>query len=519
MRRCIQSRFCRTLLIGTVVLLLLLFRGVPTFGQSMDFQRQINVKIDNLPKLIAERWSAERTTPGASIEHTIRLVLDPHQQVALYALLLSSGYAPKAVDSFKTDVDEARVDKQVGSSSSSAGSTSLTSKGSVPAILGFAVENGSLDKSVSGTTITFTGRPVQIIQSFQKTSFGDSYKQIEANPSLGVLNRVSFALSFDTSRGNSAGTFTANSNQFAAFTLHIDIINYRDPRNQRFDGQWNALQEGVAQQLALSLYDVYDQVISIPAFQAKFQKWLDDIVETLAKTVRENDNQALTAAIEQGFQSFPKPSDIPGADNLLSNFASATDAMIAARNDILAYVGKAPIVTFDYSDNRAAPVSAPQTKLPDTSSFTLIAELAPFKGGAFTLNANASIFNSKPQRVVANMLRDLKASAQLDIPINTSVSKIGNVVLSFSGQYERIPQNAIPVTMTSGGTVTTPYAVLRGDMLIGQAKLTIPVKGSGVKIPISFSIANRTELIKEQDIRGNIGITFDLDSIIGKLKP
>ena len=128
----------------------------------------------------------------------------------------------------------------------------------------------------------------------------------------------------------------------------------------------------------------------------------------------------------------------------------------------------------------------------------------------------ASVFNSKPQGVVSNLLRDLQVSALLDVPVNTSVTKIGNVVLSFSGKYERIPKNAIP--LSTGSASTTTDAALKGDLLIGQAKLTFPVKGSGVKIPLSFSVANRTELIKERDVRGNIGITFDLDTIVSKLK-
>ena len=44
-----------------------------------------------------------------------------------------------------------------------------------------------------------------------------------------------------------------------------------------------------------------------------------------------------------------------------------------------------------------------------------------------------------------------------------------------------------------------------------QAKLTIPVKGSGMKIPLSFSVANRSDLIKEKTVRGHVGLTFDLD--------
>jgi hypothetical protein len=55
-----------------------------------------------------------------------------------------------------------------------------------------------------------------------------------------------------------------------------------------------------------------------------------------------------------------------------------------------------------------------------------------------------------------------------------------------------------------------------GNIGLFQSKLTIPVKGSGIKIPISFTYSNRTELIKEKDVRGSIGFTLDLDSIFSK---
>jgi hypothetical protein len=60
----------------------------------------------------------------------------------------------------------------------------------------------------------------------------------------------------------------------------------------------------------------------------------------------------------------------------------------------------------------------------------------------------------------------------------------------------------------------------KGDIAVGQLKLTIPVKGSGMKIPISVTFANRDELNMEKSfVRGNFGITFDLDSIFARLKP
>lgn len=38
-------------------------------------------------------------------------------------------------------------------------------------------------------------------------------------------------------------------------------------------------------------------------------------------------------------------------------------------------------------------------------------------------------------------------------------------------------------------------------------------------IPISFTIANRTELVKEKEVRGNFGFTFNLDQILARFNP
>jgi len=55
----------------------------------------------------------------------------------------------------------------------------------------------------------------------------------------------------------------------------------------------------------------------------------------------------------------------------------------------------------------------------------------------------------------------------------------------------------------------------KGHIGVVQGKLTIPINGV-LKIPISVTWSNRTELIKEKDLRGQVGLTLDLDSIFKK---
>ncbi|MEM7412797.1 MAG: hypothetical protein AAF430_21370 [Myxococcota bacterium] len=57
-----------------------------------------------------------------------------------------------------------------------------------------------------------------------------------------------------------------------------------------------------------------------------------------------------------------------------------------------------------------------------------------------------------------------------------------------------------------------------GDSYVGQAKLEIPIAG-GIKVPISVSVANRTELVQEREteVRGIVGFTIDTNLLANAL--
>jgi hypothetical protein len=52
---------------------------------------------------------------------------------------------------------------------------------------------------------------------------------------------------------------------------------------------------------------------------------------------------------------------------------------------------------------------------------------------------------------------------------------------------------------------------------IGQVKLTIPVF-NGISFPISLSVANRSELVKEKTVRGRFGFSFDFTKLFNELR-
>lgn len=142
------------------------------------------------------------------------------------------------------DVEAVRVDEQVGGSDANSGSTSLVSKGGIPTILGLAVENGALMRSESGTTITFRGNPVGIVEAFRKQGFSDSLQDL---PETAFLRRLSFAFSFDTSRGDSAGMLIGDRQQLSSYSFRYEILNRRDPRHPAYKSRWEALTATKAQ--------------------------------------------------------------------------------------------------------------------------------------------------------------------------------------------------------------------------------------------------------------------------------
>jgi hypothetical protein len=511
MLRCIPSRFFRTLC------LLLFVNFTPVLVAQSLTATELKAKLSNLPadleREVAARVQKDTSSDPAIVktERALRVALDIRQQVDLYALMLASRAASREVADLRTEVDEARVDKQIGSSGGSSGSTSLVAKGSAPAVLGFAVENGALDRSISGTTISFRTRPLQLIQAMQNGSYEQGYKKIENDETLSFLNRFSFGFTFDTSRTGSDTAFTGNKGQLSSYSVHVDILNHRDPRDRRYDRQWDDLRLGVATEMSLALYDVFEQVLESPLFKREFDAWFDQTSREAAQAIIAGDG-SLARVLDERKKVFPSAASVPSAHSTLENFASATNKMIAARRNLLDYVGRGPVIGFDYEMSKAIPASTGGTQLPDTSTFKFVAELATIKGGSFTTNFDATIFNNQ-NASVTNTLRHIQIASQADLPINASIPQLGNFVLSLAASFKRIPDDVF-VLLSS----TETDGALKGNVVVGQAKLTIPVKGSGVKIPLSFTVANRTELIKEQDVRGNIGITFDFDTIVSKLK-
>ncbi|MDQ2938195.1 MAG: hypothetical protein M3R67_11915 [Acidobacteriota bacterium] len=417
----------------------------------------------------------------------------------LMALAIARSKLPKvAIPELTAQAENASHSKNLGAGESSAGSTSLVAKAAVPAIFGFATENGGLVRTTSGTTVTFTGNPVGLVQSMAKRGFIDSFQ--EQDDFTKFLRKLSFAISFDTSRGSQPGTFTADQQQVSSYAFRYNIVDQRDPRDRRHTDRWQAITSKQAANLALSL-NSFVRELATTGRAPQIEAWLVSANEGLKDAASFDDIQR--GLVEQ----LNKLADVelpPDQKTLVEQVGTDFDAFIEERNDILDEIANGWIATLDYNNLRPVGTAS-------LSNFRFLVEKGAYKGSIdLTGNASLTFYNSRPSGPNAQALRDFRLAGQLDVPIG-DVTKTGKFLISLAGRYQRLLEDET----IAGTTALVP----KGDIAAVQAKLTIPIRGTAFKIPLSFSYANRTELLKEREIRGNFGFTFDLDSIFAKFNP
>ena len=465
-------------------------------SRDVEYQRQLRA-------VTCRMFEAKAGLPGSNASDSR---LDFRNYTILMALTIARAQLPNiqriVIPELTAQAEDASHAKNVGASESSG--TSLVAKAGVPAILGFAAENGGLTRTTDGSTITFTGNPVGLVQAMAKKGFISSFQ--EQDDFTKFLRKFSFGLSFDTSRGEQPGTFTGNKQQLSGFSFKYNVVDQRDPRDVKYTDKWKELTKGQAANLALSLNNFVRGLVvpagtTPPPAIEPFNTWLANANAALASKNTIAEIESTLIAELQKLQDIELP---PEQLVVVKQVGTDMDAFLEERNKILDEISNGWIATFDYNNTR--PVGTPSL-----SNFRFLAEKGAYNGSIdFTGNASVTIYNSKPTGPNAKTLRDFRFAGQLDVPIG-DITKTGKFLVSLAGRYQRLLEDE-PILGTS-------LVIPKGDIATFQAKLTIPIRGTAFKIPLSFSYANRTELIKERELRGNFGFTFDLDSIFAKFNP
>jgi hypothetical protein len=413
--------------------------------------------------------------------------------------------------------EEQRLDKQVSGPGSAGGTGSAVSTGSVPWLFGFAVEHGAVTQSVENNNAVFRGNIANVASALKNKDYIQSYLKLHSENAL-IRNAaaVSFSVSFRTSQGSQAKS------TLAGYSFHYDIYNHRDPRDKHWDSLWSVARSKMGASLPNASGALRD--ILTNDFPTEFQNWKQQSetrVRALPATPSDSDIRPVVKAIAEDLLGIVSTS--PKILTVVAGVANAIAEQEQIKNDAIDAINHSPIVSFEYSDVQQSAADAPATisagtvttptSIPNLSNFNVISGLYFVAGSQFTLNAGTTLFNSLPTAGKTGRVRDYRISGQFDVPL-PEIANVGKPTLSFSGVYlhlleeplgEQVKVNDVAVSRTGG-------------IAFFQSKLSVPVKGSGVKIPISFTVANRTELIKEKEVRGTIGVTFDFDSLFSKPK-
>jgi hypothetical protein len=503
---------------------------------------------------LLEAVGALKSGQKDKIDKTMKALLDfsAHSRAFLY-YMVGDQLAADRFQRFVQMLESARMDKQAGSSAGSSGGSSLVSKPSTTAVLSAAVETGALTQSLStGPQTTFRGDAIGIgrmllgEEPFPFCPVGQPSCDTEL---VKALNGLSFSVTADTNRqksvnvpvsgsatpASSGGSTTtptpssvnlaANQTRVSAWGLRYGIYNHRNPNDQNYRKAYDKALAANAAALATAAQAMlakFEPLIGTLNASPDYTKWFKDALSTLSSlsgNISEDDFEEAFAHQLDGAVAILKKLQPKATDQALQALESL-DVYFATRKQLLADVldGRA-IVTFEYTNNK--PLDAPTT-----SNFKFILAGQPSKNVMLTLNLSASIYNSLPTGVTVSRWRDAQAAGQLDI----ALGQIGSVTaptFSAAGYFQYMRDPAL-ITIGAGdlapGTniqLPNTAAVLlaqKGNTAIGQIKLTFPLKTSGISVPFALTWANRTDLIKANNVTGHFGLSFDLDSLLSHAK-
>jgi hypothetical protein len=423
----------------------------------------------------------------------VSYLLTAHLETAAYKQLL--------------DAMDARADRQTGASSGASGTTSLATKGAVAQILAAAVEQGAFEKDVTGTTVTFRAKPAGVIRFLQNKGLLDIYRDYGAGGGARLASRFSLAASFDTSRGSRAGALTADRSQFSGWSVRGEVVNHRDAALSRYATRWRELldESGPFATAAESLHEALREWDDYERWRASLEDEIDAKVEAPFRASGDRNAAAarfktvLEARLAELHGLGPLPDRVQAA---LDGFVRELVALEKGIGDIHAFANTGALLTLEIASTR-------DPQLPDLYTATAILEaaLGAARKTDLVVNGEASYYGSLPEGATRR-LKNVAFSAELNHPLG-SVLGLRSTRLALALRYSYLPHD----TMGAGAA-----AAPRGGIGVVQARLTVPVKGSAVKVPLSVTFANRTEAIKEKIVRANFGVTLDLDALIAASK-
>jgi hypothetical protein len=445
--------------------------------------------------------------------------------------------------------------QQNGSSSGSGGSTNLVSKGLSSRVLSFASEYGAVTETTSGQTSTISGTLNGIplaLEAHTNDLIAECPLNLLGNQCLrsswlDVLGRLSYSVALNTTQAaqlkgtatgpvqgtaqptsvqssGSAGTVSQITGKFvivqpavkltaltkalrsldanSALQKDADALasaaktlrGYQENAGETAGGAWDLWAAATAQQLS---------TVPVESVVSEWRKQGDSLAKVL----------------ENGGSQKGRPTDEQLTQAALTYAATFAALGSAERSFYESGQLSSPVLSFEYDENRP-------TSQPSNSVFRLIYSQKP---GGWTLTGNAavSIYDSRPSSSIpgAQKLRDIQLAFEGDHNL-PKWGILGTPTFSAAYYFQDQTSPAILNVMPSGPVSGVTFAGLasnatqvfaeKGKISIGQVRIALGSSKSGLRFPIAITGSNRTELITKSKLGGQVGISYDFDSLFSK---
>jgi hypothetical protein len=398
--------------------------------------------------------------------------------------LLAQFLATTTETSFILAEREPSSNQQIGASSSTAGTTTLTEKPGIADLLNLAIERGAITKKDSGSSFTLQTTPYMLI-----TKFGGQDNATEWDR-LAILRKIGLSASFAQS-----GSGTLSSGDFESGELKLIILGSRSPRDQQFRNQLGVhLTRMLGPSLAASTsrFNGWVNGLGSNAEEAykqalvNFAKWQHDTKKPIPQIEVVNKLQTELERLRKMMtgQDIQRLNVLIAALNNETSVASTASEKIKTEVDQLIKTG--PELSLAGSYQRS----------PEDSDFYSIKLLGAYnRTTQFSLNVDAEL--------MLNASRTSHDGTPLD----------RTRAYSFDGgfTYGKFAHDAADLSLTA--KLMRPQGSAQ-DMQFAQLKLNLYL-ARGVTVPIALTYANRTEDSPKSSLRLNVGFSVSADNFMG----
>jgi hypothetical protein len=464
--------------------------------------------------------------PGQRDEGLIRNLLPHSDPIRFAEMRLSTG----ALDAALADLDARLLNKMVGNPPGTNG-TSLVSKAAAPRVLAAAVEYGNVLQQTSGTTTTLRAN----LLGLGRTLVG--YRQLRVCPidgSCGLVARalraVSGTVAFETVKapvstvpvaaGGTVSTaqLLGDDYRVSSWGARLDLTSKDDLQAPRYMQAWRAAHAKLQSDPTLAALSkegtaVVQRFTTLPMYV----RWQGETTTLLQEA---DDEAAMHAVLQRQLDELVDAIDDSDPE-FAASFSTSLVALVRANvqfteaRDALLREMHAHRFSVEYTNQKP-------TDQPSTSNVRLIYSHQPtFARAVFTLNGAASWYNTRPTGTDTSRFRDVQLAGQIDRRLG-EFGLLGDGVLSLAGYYQWMKDDAV-VTLGPGNVAPNSTIVLpdgaaevlgtQGHIGVAQVRFSLSLN-SVVRVPLSVTWATRRELINENDVRGQVGLTLDLDQVL-----